>query len=188
MQAPVLEEDHAIAQPPSIQPLPIWPPDATDTLSKGEKEMMHLEDQKKARQEGGKEPHSIMHSKQTGISNERRKKDSEGRPTIQGELRKRAFWCFVYTELSMSAVVGRPPSMNPIEFVPFRLLLLATGLMFSDCHSFDTDLPVDCDDEYLEPPDPKQAFKQPPGRPSRISFFRCLATLLQIHRRLVCSQ
>jgi hypothetical protein len=37
--------------------------------------------------------------------------------------------------------------------------------------SFDVDLPTDCDDEYWENDDPNLAFKQPPGRPSKVAFF-----------------
>jgi hypothetical protein len=37
--------------------------------------------------------------------------------------------------------------------------------------SFDVDLPTDCDDEYWETEDPTLAFKQPPGKPSKVAFF-----------------
>jgi hypothetical protein len=37
--------------------------------------------------------------------------------------------------------------------------------------SFDVDLPTDCDDEYWETDDPELAFKQPPGKPSKVAFF-----------------
>jgi hypothetical protein len=33
------------------------------------------------------------------------------------------------------------------------------------------DLPTDCDDEYWENDDPNLAFKQPPGKPSKVAFF-----------------
>jgi hypothetical protein len=33
------------------------------------------------------------------------------------------------------------------------------------------DLPIDCDDEYWENDDPNLAFKQPPGKPSKVAFF-----------------
>lgn len=46
--------------------------------------------------------------------------------------------------------------------------------------SYDVDLPVDCDDEYWEHPDPEQAFKQPPGKPSKISFLKVFMKLLHI--------
>ena len=46
--------------------------------------------------------------------------------------------------------------------------------------SFDLDLPVECDDEYWSPTDPKDAFKQPPGKPSKMSFFIAYLKLSQI--------
>jgi hypothetical protein len=46
--------------------------------------------------------------------------------------------------------------------------------------SFDLDLPVECDDEYWSPPDPKDAFKQPPGKPSKMSYFIAYLKLSQI--------
>jgi hypothetical protein len=57
--------------------------------------------------------------------------------------------------------------------------------------SFDVDLPIACDDEYWLHPDPEQAFKQPPDKPSRTIYFNYLLRLSQIHafalRTLVCS-
>ena len=47
-------------------------------------------------------------------------------------------------------------------------------------HSFDIDLPTECDDEYWTNPDPEQAFKQPPGKPSKVAFFNCFVRLHQI--------
>jgi hypothetical protein len=46
--------------------------------------------------------------------------------------------------------------------------------------SFDLDLPTECDDEYWEDPDPEKAFKQPPGKPSKVSFFISYLKLNQI--------
>ena len=46
--------------------------------------------------------------------------------------------------------------------------------------SFDLDLPVECDDEYWSPPDPKDAFKQPSGKPSKMSYFIAYLKLSQI--------
>ena len=55
--------------------------------------------------------------------------------------------------------------------------------------SFDVDFPIDCDDEYWEHPDPQQAFKQPPDKPSTISFFISFLKLTNIlafaHRTIV---
>ena len=46
--------------------------------------------------------------------------------------------------------------------------------------SFDLELPLEVDDDYWEHPDASQAFKQPPGMPSSISFFNCFLKLTQI--------
>ncbi|KAF9049480.1 hypothetical protein BDZ89DRAFT_1154371 [Hymenopellis radicata] len=45
---------------------------------------------------------------------------------------------------------------------------------------FDVDLPIDCDDEYWDHPNPKLNFKQPDGLPSSISFFIELLKLIRI--------
>jgi hypothetical protein len=46
--------------------------------------------------------------------------------------------------------------------------------------SFDLDLPTECDDEYWSPQDPGDAFKQPPGKPSKMSYFIAYLKLSQI--------
>lgn len=53
------------------------------------------------------------------------------------------------------------------------------NLRFHD--SFDVDLPTEVDDEYWENEhEPEQAFKQPPGKPSLLSYFISLIKLIQI--------
>lgn len=56
-------------------------------------------------------------------------------------------------------------------------------------HSFDVELPVECDDEYwvlTDHPNPEKphkkcvVFKQPPGKPSKITYFNCFLRLNQI--------
>jgi len=37
--------------------------------------------------------------------------------------------------------------------------------------SFDLDYPIECDDEYWDTPDPEDAFKQPPGKPCKVTCF-----------------
>jgi len=44
-------------------------------------------------------------------------------------------------------------------------------VLFNPLRRFDLDYPIECDDEYWETPDPKDAFKQPPGKPSKITYF-----------------
>ena len=46
--------------------------------------------------------------------------------------------------------------------------------------SFDLDLPVECDDEYWSPTGPEEPFKQPQGKPSKMSFFIAYLKLSQI--------
>jgi hypothetical protein len=46
--------------------------------------------------------------------------------------------------------------------------------------SFDVDLPIDCDDEYWEHPDPEKRWKQPPGKPSLVAAFLCTLKLNQV--------
>ncbi|KAL0070025.1 Gypsy retrotransposon integrase-like protein 1 [Marasmius tenuissimus] len=60
----------------------------------------------------------------------------------------------------MSAFLGRPRATTPDDF---------------DC-----DLPSECDDEYWETPDLEQAFVQPAGKPSILSFFVTFIKLLDI--------
>lgn len=47
-------------------------------------------------------------------------------------------------------------------------------------NSFDLDLPIECDDEFWEAPNPEDRFKQPIGRPSYIAFFNCYLSLMDI--------
>ena len=46
--------------------------------------------------------------------------------------------------------------------------------------SFDVALPTECDDEYWTASEPELAFKQPLGKPSKITFFNCYVRLHQI--------
>lgn len=47
-------------------------------------------------------------------------------------------------------------------------------------HSFDLDLPVECDDEYWEHPDPDKRFVQPEGKLSVATFHIHLLKLREI--------
>jgi hypothetical protein len=49
--------------------------------------------------------------------------------------------------------------------------------------SIDVDLPVDCDDEYWNVSDPDLPFRQPEGKPSRLSYFRHTIQLKTINLR-----
>lgn len=82
-------------------------------------------------------------------------------PTVESELRKRAFWLLVAMDRGMCSILGRPCSIQDEDF--------------------DVDYPIECDDEYWENDDPELAFKQPPGKPSMITFFNCILRLTRIH-------
>ncbi|KAJ7032556.1 fungal-specific transcription factor domain-containing protein [Mycena alexandri] len=76
-------------------------------------------------------------------------------PTIRSELQKRALWVLVYMDRHMSAGTGRPSALED--------------------NDIDVEMPIECDDEYWE--HPTHPFQQPPGVPSRITFFNCLLRL-----------
>ncbi|KAF9647006.1 hypothetical protein BDM02DRAFT_3188339 [Thelephora ganbajun] len=80
--------------------------------------------------------------------------------TTEDELWKRAFWVLMALDRAASSGLGRPCALQDEDF--------------------DLDLPVECDDEYWSPPDPKDAFKQPPGKPSKMSYFIAYLKLSQI--------
>ncbi|KAK1222318.1 Gypsy retrotransposon integrase-like protein 1 [Marasmius sp. AFHP31] len=88
-----------------------------------------------------------------------RRNTSSGK-TVEDELWKRALWILVTMDLFMCVPMGRPRATTPTDF---------------DC-----ELPSECDDEYWENPDPGQAFVQPQGKPSVLSFFVMLLKLLNI--------
>lgn len=46
--------------------------------------------------------------------------------------------------------------------------------------SFDVEYPVECDDDYWETPNPDDAFRQPPGKPSVITSFVLHLKLFEI--------
>ncbi|KAE9401031.1 hypothetical protein BT96DRAFT_616033 [Gymnopus androsaceus JB14] len=80
------------------------------------------------------------------------------KPNPTKELWKRAFWCLVCIDTYMSAFTGRPKATNPADY--------------------DLEFPLEVDDEYWLHPDPEQAFKQPGGKPSNVSFWVHLLRLL----------
>ncbi|KIJ08246.1 hypothetical protein PAXINDRAFT_31743, partial [Paxillus involutus ATCC 200175] len=82
-----------------------------------------------------------------------RRKAYGSKPSVAGELWKRAFWVLFTFDRQMSSYLGRPRAMQDEDF--------------------DVDYPVECDDEYWdsEDPNPEQAFKQPPDKPCAMSFF-----------------
>ncbi|KAJ3909077.1 fungal-specific transcription factor domain-containing protein [Lentinula edodes] len=88
--------------------------------------------------------------------------------TVENELWKRAFWVLVCMDRMFSTGLGRPCAIQDEDY--------------------DLDMPVECDDEYWEHPDPAMAFRQPPGKPSTVSAFNTfirLNVLLSIALRTI---
>ncbi|KAI0691313.1 fungal-specific transcription factor domain-containing protein [Cytidiella melzeri] len=81
----------------------------------------------------------------------------------EGEMMKRAFWILLSHDRAICSGLGLPCCIQEEDY--------------------DVDLPIDCDDEYWYTEDPSLAFKQPPGKPSKISFFIACVKLNQIHAR-----
>lgn len=90
---------------------------------------------------------------------QRRRRDSPN--TVEGELWKRAFWCLLFIDRVASSHLGRPCALYEEEI--------------------DVELPVECDDQYWIHTNPEEAFKQPAGKPSDISYFN---TSLRLSRLL----
>ncbi|PFH53811.1 hypothetical protein AMATHDRAFT_54332 [Amanita thiersii Skay4041] len=80
--------------------------------------------------------------------------------SVEDELSKRAFWCLVSMDRMMSTFSGRPCAIQEEDF--------------------DIDLPTECDDEYWEIHDTIVTFRQPKGRPSRVSAFVAQLKLCEI--------
>ncbi|KAK7457844.1 Gypsy retrotransposon integrase-like protein 1 [Stygiomarasmius scandens] len=80
--------------------------------------------------------------------------------TVEGELWKRAFWMLIVIDTHMTSMFGRPRAIS--------------------IQDFDLDPLVECDDEYWEPTDSTQAFIQPEGIPSKISYWNSYLKLIEI--------
>ncbi|KAK0467106.1 fungal-specific transcription factor domain-containing protein [Desarmillaria tabescens] len=97
-----------------------------------------------------------------------RKKAHDGLNSAEAESWRRVFWCLLCIDRDLSSALGRPCAINDEDI--------------------DADLPADCDDEYWDHIYPEQAFKQPEGKPSLISYFNCqirLTRLLMICLRTI---
>ncbi|KAJ7581430.1 fungal-specific transcription factor domain-containing protein [Mycena floridula] len=104
------------------------------------------------------------------IGAHRKKPRSKQGDPVTEELLKRAWWVLVCMDTMISASMGRP-----------------CMIMKED---FDVDLPIECDDEYWEHPDPAQAFQQPIDKPSQVSAFICFIQITDMTatalRKLYC--
>ncbi|KAG7094859.1 hypothetical protein E1B28_005667 [Marasmius oreades] len=84
----------------------------------------------------------------------------ERKSLAEQELWKRVFWVLIAIDAYSSAFYGRPRCTTPIDF--------------------NQEFPLEVDDEYWEHPDPDKCFKQPPGKPSTITFWVQFMKLLRV--------
>ncbi|KAJ7287859.1 fungal-specific transcription factor domain-containing protein [Mycena rebaudengoi] len=91
---------------------------------------------------------------------EHRRKREGHKFTPETELWKRAFWVLLSLDRQICCFLGRPTAIH--------------------VEDYDVELPMEVDDEYWDHPDPEQAFKQPSGKPSLLTFFICHIRLSEI--------
>ncbi|KAJ7072125.1 fungal-specific transcription factor domain-containing protein [Mycena amicta] len=89
----------------------------------------------------------------------RRKRDGNNF-SPEHEMWKRVFWCLLTLDRTVCSFLGRPTAIH--------------------VEDYDVELPIEVDDEYWEHPDPEQAYKQPPGKPSLVTYFVCHIRLCEI--------
>ncbi|KAH6899491.1 fungal-specific transcription factor domain-containing protein [Coprinopsis sp. MPI-PUGE-AT-0042] len=89
-----------------------------------------------------------------------RRSRTAGPPTVEKELLKRVWWGLILSDATVSIACGRPRAIHPSDY--------------------DVELPIECDSEYWENPDPALAFKQPPGKPSKVTSMIKAIELLTI--------
>ncbi|KAJ7452341.1 putative fungal-specific transcription factor [Mycena galericulata] len=83
----------------------------------------------------------------------------QSHPTPENEQWKRVFWVLLCLDWVAGTATGRPLAMHEQDY--------------------DQDLPVDCDDEFWDLPEPLN-FRQPDHKPSDLAFFISYAKLLEI--------
>ena len=76
--------------------------------------------------------------------------------------------------------------------VPFKMTSTSVGtviyvVMLKVSSSFDVDPPAEVDDEYWENDDPDLAFKQPPGKPSKVTAFIKYMELMRLVWLTLCT-
>ncbi|KAF7306061.1 Zn(2)-C6 fungal-type domain-containing protein [Mycena chlorophos] len=86
----------------------------------------------------------------------RRKRDGTAF-SPEHELWKR---CLLTLDRTVCSFLGRPTAIH--------------------VEDYDLELPIEVDDEYWEHPDPNQRMKQPPGKPSLVTYFNCHIRLCEI--------
>ncbi|KAL0578864.1 Gypsy retrotransposon integrase-like protein 1 [Marasmius crinis-equi] len=102
------------------------------------------------------------------------------KPTVDEEQTKRCFW-FVRSSPALPLKLNLAFAFDRIlvTFDRLHCNFLGRPSAIRD-EDFDLELPSDCDDEYWENADPEKAYKQPPGQPSRVSFFIAIIRLSEI--------
>ncbi|KAJ7292599.1 fungal-specific transcription factor domain-containing protein [Mycena rebaudengoi] len=84
----------------------------------------------------------------------------KGKNPLEAEMYKRVFWMLVTTDMIISSFNGRPKITHRDDF--------------------DVDFPLECDDEFLDQPNPVQ----PPGIPSSSAFLVVYLRLMDIYGRI----
>ncbi|KAJ3514273.1 hypothetical protein NLJ89_g2467 [Agrocybe chaxingu] len=99
-------------------------------------------------------------------------------PTVKDELWKRAFWHALYLRCRETFLLT---TFSRILVYFDRHVSIGFGRPLTILEEdFDADLPIECDDEYWEHPDPQKRFKQPPNKPSLMSAFLQQLKLMKI--------
>lgn len=85
----------------------------------------------------------------------------------------RKYRVLVLFDRGLSTILGRPCAISEEECVVLSYTSFgANNDVIIKRYSYDVDLPAECDDEYwTHPTNPELAFKQPPGKPSTVSYF-----------------
>ncbi|KAF7328953.1 Fungal-trans domain-containing protein [Mycena venus] len=97
----------------------------------------------------------VRYAQEAGVHRRNRYADK-----VLDEQWKRVFWILICIDTYASSFCGRPRATSSDDY--------------------DLDYPIECDDEYWETADPGTAFKQPPGRPSVVSYFVAYLKLIEI--------
>ncbi|KAJ3746401.1 hypothetical protein DFH05DRAFT_1485078 [Lentinula detonsa] len=92
------------------------------------------------------------------VSNIQRQSDRLHRDVVECELWRRAYWVLIVFDLSRGVFTGRFKELTPEQL--------------------DFEFPMECDDDYWFNDDPELCFVQPPGKPSYLSYWRHLLTML----------
>ncbi|KAJ6589038.1 fungal-specific transcription factor domain-containing protein [Mycena capillaripes] len=98
---------------------------------------------------------AVRYAQEVGVHRRNRYEDK-----VLGEQWKRVFWLLICIDTLSSSFCGRPRATSSDDY--------------------DVDYPIECDDEFWEPVEPAMAFKQPPGKPSVVSYFNAYLKLMEI--------